>query len=68
MESHGKYWKVPWKVPETAGTFHGKSRKPLEVSTESHGNFQMILRTFGFIIMVTRKEFRTSINRRALLR
>jgi len=53
---------------ETPGTFHGKSRKPLEVPMESHGNFQMILRRFGFIIIVTREEFGTSINRWALPR
>jgi hypothetical protein len=56
MESHGKRWNFPWKASETAGTFHGKPRKPLELSTESPGNFQMILRRFGFLIMVTREE------------
>ena len=56
MESHGKRWKVPWKVTENARTFCGKFRKSPEVSREHHGNFQMILRRFGFLIMVTREE------------
>ena len=64
MESHGSCWKVPWKVMKTAGrkatettrSFYGTLRKPLEVSREHHGNFQMILRRFGFLIMVTREE------------
>jgi hypothetical protein len=27
MESPGKRWNFPWKVPETAGSFHRISRK-----------------------------------------
>ena len=54
------YWhthkNIVWKVVENAGRFHGKSRKPPEVSREHHGNFQMILRRFGFLIMVTQEE------------
>ena len=56
MESHGRRWKVPWNVTESTGNSHRKSWKLPEVSREYNGNFQMILRRFGFLIMVTREE------------
>ena len=58
IENIGKFWKninrVWWKVVENGRSFHA-----------SKGNFRKILGRFGFLIIVTWKEFRTSINRRA---
>ena len=59
MENAGKFRKNKeeedgklWKI---ARIFHGRK-----------GNFWKVLGRFGFIIIVTRKEFGTSINRRAI--
>jgi hypothetical protein len=58
MEDAGKFWKnidgTRRKDIEYAGNFHGRE-----------GKFRRILRRFGFIIIVTRRRIRTSINRRA---
>jgi len=58
MEDAGKFWKIinrVWrKVVENAETFR-----------EKKGIFRRILGRFRFIISVTRRKFRTSINRRA---
>jgi len=44
---------------------NGKCRKDSKEEKEEKRGFQKMLRRFGFIIMVIRKEFETSINRRA---
>jgi len=43
---------------------NGKCRKDSKEEKEEKRKFRKMLRRIRFIIMVTRKEFRTSINRR----
>jgi len=55
LEDSGKIWiELGRKVPEITRSFYSMK-----------GTFRKILRRVGFIIIVTRKEFKTSINRRA---
>ena len=64
-EFYGKCWKNPTESAERILERDGKCQKDSKEEKEEERGFRKTLRRFGFIIMVTQKEFGTSINRRA---
>jgi len=63
---NGKCRKKSTEITERMPERDEKYRKDSKEEKKERRRFQKTLRRIGFIIMVTRKEFRTSINRRAI--